>query len=53
MMTKQKPRLYKANNYGDGDDLRISTKSLLSLFFLVFVFFVLCFIMKGPTYGVL
>lgn len=52
MMTQKKPRLYKAT-YDDGDDLRISTKSLLSLFFLVFVFFVLCFIMKGPTYGVL
>ena len=52
MMTKQKPRLYK-QPYDDREQLRISGKSLLSLFFLVVVFFVLCFIMKGPTYGVL
>ena len=53
MMTKQKPRLYRNPNYDDKEELRISGKSLLSLFFLVVVFFVLCFIMKGPTYGVL
>ena len=52
MMTKQKPRLYRAT-YDDREQLRISGKSLLSLFFLTLVFIVFCFLIKGPTYGVL
>ena len=55
MMTKQKkPRLYRDPNYRDLDnELRINGKSLLFLFFLTIGFFVLAFIAKGPTYGVL
>ena len=53
MMTKQqKPRLYKAS-YDDREQYRISGKSLLSLIFLTIVFIGLCFLIKGPTYGVL
>ena len=55
MMTKQKkPSLYKDPNYDVLDkELRISVKSLFLLFFLVVAFFILAFIAKGPTYGVL
>ena len=53
MMTKQKPRLYRNPNYDDKEELRISGKSLLLLFFLTVGFFILAFICKGPTYGVL
>ena len=53
MMTQKKPRtLYKAT-YDEGDDLRISTKSLLSIIFLTIAFILFCFLIKGPTYGVL
>jgi len=52
-MTKRKPRLYKNPNYNIDDELRINGKSLLFLFFLTVGFFVLAFIAKGPTYGVL
>ena len=52
MMTKQKPRLYK-QTYDDREQLRISGKSLLLLFFLTVGFFVLAFICKGPTGGYL
>ena len=35
------------------EEFRISGKQLLLLLFIVFVFFALCFICKGPTYGYL
>ena len=55
VMTKQrKPRLYKSDRSEFLDtELRISVKSLFLLFFLTVGFFVLAFICKGPTYGVL
>ena len=53
MMTKPRRSLYRNPNYDDKDELRISGKSLLSLFFLTLVYIVFCFLIKGPTYGVL
>ena len=53
MMTQRKPRLHKQVQCNMDKELRISMKSLLSLFFLVVAFFIFAFIVKGPTYGVL
>lgn len=35
------------------EEFKITGKQLLLIMFLVFVFFTLCFLCKGPTYGVL
>ena len=35
------------------EEFKISGKQLLLIMFLVFIFFALCFICKGPTYGML
>lgn len=35
------------------EEFKISVKQLLLIMFLVFIFFALCFICKGPTYGLL
>lgn len=54
MMTRKRPSLYRDPSYRDLDnELRINGKSLLLLFFLTVGFFILAFLCKGPTYGVL
>ena len=54
MMTKQRRSLYKDPSYRDMDDeLRISTKSLLFIMFLCFLFVVFAFLAVPQTYGFL
>ena len=35
------------------DEFTISGRQILAIIFFVFLFFVVCFTIKGPTYGVL
>ncbi|MBO7443475.1 MAG: hypothetical protein J6T69_01430 [Methanobrevibacter sp.] len=46
-------RLGKQPNCSIEPELRISVKSLLFIAFLCILFFAFCFIVKGPTYGIL
>lgn len=49
-----KPRLGKGQHPDFLDEeFKITGKQLLLIFFLVFLFFTFCFVIKGPTYGVL
>jgi len=49
-----KPRLGKGCHGGFlNDEFTISGRQLLAILLFVFIFFVVCFTIKGPTYGVL
>ena len=54
LLRMSKPaRLHKCANYDMKQQLEIRVQTVLLLLILVIMFFGFCFIIKGPTYGVL